>query len=69
MLLERILITRNCRRYRAHSRCADITPPSASVLTPTLDGKQPLWGQNMNANFVKPGAIKLELVTEGERFG
>ena len=23
----------------------------------------------MNANFVKPGAIKLKLVTEGERFG
>jgi len=37
--------------------------------SPTLNSKQPLWGQNMNANFVKPVAIKLGLVTEGERFG
>ena len=37
--------------------------------SPTLNGRQPLWGQNMNANFVKPAAIKLGLVTEGERFG
>jgi integrase len=36
---------------------------------PTLNGKQPLWGQNMNADFVKPAAIKLGLVAEGERFG
>ena len=35
----------------------------------TLNGKQPLWGQTMNAQFVKSAAIELGLVTEGERFG
>lgn len=34
-----------------------------------LDGKQPLWGQTMNAKFVKPAAIELGLISEGERFG
>jgi integrase len=33
------------------------------------NGKQPLWGQTMNAKFVKPAAIELGLVAEGERFG
>jgi site-specific recombinase XerD len=33
------------------------------------NGKQPLWGQTMNAKFVKPAAIELGLITEGERFG
>jgi integrase len=33
------------------------------------NGKQPLWGQTMNAKFVKPAAIEMGLVTEGERFG
>jgi site-specific recombinase XerC len=37
--------------------------------SPTLNGKQPLWGQNMNASFVKPVAIELGLVSEGESFG
>jgi integrase len=37
--------------------------------SPTLNGKQPLWGQTMNADFVKPAAITLGLVAEGERFG
>ena len=37
--------------------------------SPTLNGKQPLWGQTMNANFVKPAAMSLGLVAEGERFG
>jgi integrase len=37
--------------------------------SPTLKGKQPLWGQTMNAQFVKPAAIELELVAEGEHFG
>src|SRR5215471_6968575 len=37
--------------------------------SPYLGGKQPLWGQTMNAKFVKPAAIELGLVSEGERFG
>jgi len=37
--------------------------------SPTLNGKQPLWGQTMNAQFVKPAAIQLELVTEEEHSG
>ncbi len=37
--------------------------------SPYLDGKQPLWGQTMNAQFVKPAAIELGLVTAEERFG
>jgi site-specific recombinase XerC len=37
--------------------------------SPTLNGKQPLWGQTMNAQFVKPAAIELGFVTEEERFG
>jgi integrase len=37
--------------------------------SPFLDGKQPLWGQTMNAKFVKPAAIELGLINEGERFG
>jgi len=37
--------------------------------SPTLNGKQPLWGQTMNAQFVKPAAMELGLVTEEERFG
>jgi integrase len=37
--------------------------------SPTVNGKQPLWGQTMNANFVKPAAVALGLVAEGERFG
>lgn len=34
-----------------------------------LKGKQPMWGQTMNADFVKPAAIALGLVAEGEHFG
>ena len=34
-----------------------------------VDGKQPLWGQTMNAKFVKPAAVELGLIAEGERFG
>ena len=37
--------------------------------SPYLEGKQPLWGQTMNAKFVKPAAIGLGLVAEGEHFG
>jgi integrase len=37
--------------------------------SPTLDGKRPLWGQTMNAKFVKPAAIALGLVAEDECFG
>ena len=37
--------------------------------SPTLDGKQPLWGQTMNAQFVKPAAIELGLAAATERFG
>jgi len=37
--------------------------------SPFLDGKQPLWGQTMNAKFVKPAAIELGLIAEDERFG
>jgi integrase len=37
--------------------------------SPTLNGKQPLWGQTMNAQFVKPAAIELGLVTKNEHFG
>ena len=37
--------------------------------SPYLDGKQPLWGQTMNAHFVKPAAVALGLVSDSERFG
>ena len=37
--------------------------------SPTLNGKQPLWGQTMNAKFVKPAAIELGLVGEDDHFG
>jgi site-specific recombinase XerC len=37
--------------------------------SPTLEGKRPLWGQTINARFVKPVAIALGLVSESERFG
>jgi len=37
--------------------------------SPTLNGKQPLWGQTMNAHFVKLTAVALGLVAEGQRFG
>jgi integrase len=37
--------------------------------SPFLDGKQPLWGQTMNAKFVKPAAIELGLINEDQRFG
>jgi hypothetical protein len=33
-------------------------------LRPGLDGKRPLWGQTMNAKFVKPAAIALGLVAK-----
>jgi integrase len=47
-----------------HSRDEDFV-----FASPTLNGKQPLWGQTVNAQFVKPAAIKLGLVAEDERFG
>lgn len=34
-----------------------------------LDGRQPLWGQTLNAKFVKPSAVALGLVAPSERFG
>jgi hypothetical protein len=34
-----------------------------------LRGKQPLCGQTMNPQFVKPAAIQLRLADESERFG
>lgn len=37
--------------------------------SPTLNGEQPLWGQTMNAQFVKPAAIALGLAAATERFG
>ena len=37
--------------------------------SPKLNGKQPIWGQTMNANFVKPAAVDLGLVAKDERFG
>jgi integrase len=37
--------------------------------SPKLNGKQPLWGQTLNADYVKPAAVALGLVAEGERFG
>jgi integrase len=37
--------------------------------SPTLDGIRPLWGQTMNAHFVKPAAVALGLASESERFG
>jgi integrase len=37
--------------------------------SPTLEGKRPLWGQTINAHFVKPAAVALGLVSESERFG
>jgi hypothetical protein len=37
--------------------------------SPYLEGKQPLWGQTMNAKFVKPDAIELGLIADGDRSG
>ncbi len=34
-----------------------------------MNGRQPLWGQTLNADFVKPAAVSLGLVAEGETFG
>jgi site-specific recombinase XerC len=39
------------------------------LASPTLEGKRPLWGQTINARFVKPAAVALGLVSESERFG
>lgn len=35
----------------------------------TLGGIRPLWGQTMNARFVKPAAAALGLASENQRFG
>ena len=37
--------------------------------SPKMNGRRPLWGQTLNAGFVKPAAVSLGLVVEGERFG
>jgi hypothetical protein len=37
--------------------------------SPKLKGKQPLWDQTMNADFVKPAVVALGLVAKGESFG
>jgi integrase len=37
--------------------------------SPKLGGRLPLWGQTLNADFVKPAAVTLGLVAKGERFG
>jgi integrase len=34
-----------------------------------VNGRRPLWGQTLNADFVKPAAVSLGLVAKGERFG
>jgi integrase len=34
-----------------------------------LEGRQPLWGQTLNSDFVKPAAVALGFVPENERFG
>ena len=36
-----------------------------------LEGRQPLWGQTLNADFLKPAAVTLGVrsVPESERFG
>jgi integrase len=34
-----------------------------------LNGARPLWGQTLNADFVKPATVSLGLVAKGERFG
>ena len=36
--------------------------------SPKLNGKQPRWGQTMNADFVKPTLLALGLVTKGRTF-
>jgi site-specific recombinase XerC len=40
-----------------------------SLASLNRDGKQSLWWQTMNAKVVKPAAIELGLVLEGERSG
>ncbi len=37
--------------------------------SPTLNGRNPLWGQTINARYLKPAALALGLITEAERFG
>jgi integrase len=34
-----------------------------------LNGRRPLWGQTLNADFVKPASVSLGLIAKGERFG
>jgi len=37
--------------------------------SPTLNGMKPLWGQSINADYVKPAAVAIGLVAPGSRFG
>jgi integrase len=52
------------RRQSAYSTDEDFV-----FASPKLNGLQPLWGQTLNCNFVKPAAIALGVIAEGERFG
>ncbi len=52
------------RRRSPYSGEEDFVFPSLA-----RNGTQPLWGQTVNADYVKPAAITLGLVAEGERFG
>jgi len=52
------------RQQTEYSKDEDFIFASAA-----LRGKQPLCGQTMNAQFVKPAAIELRLADESERFG
>lgn len=55
---------REQRQQTAYSKEGDYIFASTK-----LNGRQPLWGQTLNADFVKPAAVSLGFVAEGERFG
>ena len=62
------------RLWRKLSTNCGRKPNTAGMRTSCLprrlsEGKRPLWGQTINARFVKPAAVALGLVSESERFG
>jgi hypothetical protein len=62
------------RLWRKLSTNCGRKPNTAGMRTSCLprrlsEGKRPLWGQTINARFVKPAAVALGLVSESESFG
>ena len=55
---------KNWRKQTAYGKDEDFVFASTR-----LEGRQPLWGQTLNSDFVKPAAVALGFVPENERFG